>query len=1041
MTSESHRIAAPALPAAPQPYSFPVMATIAPVVVSLAIWFITSSPFALVFAALGPAVAVASLADARIQSRRRRRRESARFRAELAAAQSEVAAAHDRERADLVAGSPSARRLVLSTWSEPERWLGGLADPVEVCIGAGRRASVVALDGAPTTTRSRDGTHTQLRALVEAAARLDDAPLLVDARLGIGVVGARVIAESAARGLLLQLLASLSPADHGVVVQTDDAEQWAWLERLPHSATILAGASPSRTVIRVRSTAPPPVGADPRDAEVLVAVAARTEQLPPAARIVVETDGLRATVVHHPDRALLGPLRLERVSREEAVAVARGMVAHAARAGFGESVLPDSVAFSDCGPRAQTREGRAPGSLAAVVAVTAHAPLELDLVAQGPHAIVGGTTGSGKSELLTAWILAIADDHSPDEATVLLVDFKGGSAFASLEGLPHCVGMITDLDEAGARRALLSLAAELRRRERVLAGAGAKSIDVLPTGVVLPRLVIVVDEFAAMVSGFPDLHAVFADIAARGRSLGVHLVLCTQRPAGVIRDSVLANSTLRVSLRVNNRADSAAVIGSDAAANLPLNPRGRAFVMADGARPQLAQFPLVTQADIDRVAARWATDGRHAGHITPGPHQAGSPRSGPPRSGSPRSGQRRSAPHRPWLDPLPSVLALDAVRAGDHDGIPFGLLDDPANQAQPAAVYRPDEHGNLLVVGAASSGKSTLLATLAASAAVQRVPAGIEAAWDALVSLAAEISTADPGTAYPTAADPAADPAAADPGTAPTARPRLVLLDDVDALLARFPEEYESAATELVTRCLREGPALGIHWVVTAQRLTPALHPVVGLCGSRLLLRLPSRQEHVLAGGDGGDFEQRLPPGAGRWNGLRVQIAVPPTPAGAVTAAIAAHPPRVVDGSVPLAIVSSRPAEFAARLARALPGFARPGAIVDVGGAPAPTATRAPVDPAGLAVSRAAATAAATTAAATTAAAIIGDVDAWQSQWGALAAARSSHLVVVDGCTASEFRALTRIRALPPVLDGSRGGAFWLIDRAGTVTRATLPDH
>ena len=1000
------------------------MATVAPVVVSLAIWFITTSPFALVFAALGPAVAVASLADARIQSRRRRRREGSRFRAELAAAQLEVVAAHDRERAELVAASPSARRLVLATWSESERWLGGLDEPVGVCIGAGRRASTVVLDGTPTTTRTRDGTHEQLRALVEEVGRLDDAPLLVDARLGIGIVGAPVVATSAARALLLQLLALLSPAHHTVVVQTDEPEQWAWLEVVPHTTTLLVGGS-SRTVIRLRSDVALPLsetGAREGDDEVLLAVAVRPRLLPPAARIVVECDGIRSRIVQHPDRSLHGPLRLERVSREEAVAVARGMVAHAVRAGFGDAAVPDIVDFSDVGPRGHEREQSASDSLAAVVAVTAHGPLHLDLVAQGPHAIVGGTTGSGKSELLTAWILAIAHDHSPDDATVLLVDFKGGSAFASLEGLPHCVGMITDLDEAGAQRALQSLAAELRRRERLLARAGAKSIDVLPAGVLFPRLVIVVDEFAAMVSGFPDLHALFADIAARGRSLGVHLVLCTQRPAGVIRDSVLANSALRLSLRVNNRADSTAVIGSDVAANLPLNPRGRAFVAADGARPQLAQFPLVTQADIERVAARW-------------------------------DGGRAAAPHRPWLDPLPPVVALDTVRAGEHDGIPFGLLDDPANQSQPVAVYRPAEHGNLLVVGAASAGKSTLLATLAASAAVQKIPAGIEAAWDALVALGEELRSPDrdepenrePENRAPEAAEPARASARVTPRAA---RPRLVLLDDLDAVLARFPEEYESAALELVTRCLREGPARGVHWVVTAQRLTPALHPVVGLCGSRLLLRLPNRQEHVLAGGDGGDFEQRLPPGAGRWHGLRVQIADAPVSSAPAGAPQTPRTPRILDGSLPLAIVTSRPTDFAARLARAFPSFALPGAIVDVAGAALTAALTPAVDPAGdLAVDPAVDPAGGTPAGelavsrGATAHAIIGDVDAWQAQWGALAAARSGHLVIVDGCTASEFRALTRIRALPPLLDGSRGDTFWLLDRSATVSRAILPHH
>jgi S-DNA-T family DNA segregation ATPase FtsK/SpoIIIE len=974
VTNDPLRVAAPSVPAPPHPYSFPVMATVAPVVVSLAIWFITGSAFALIFAALGPAVAIASLADARIQSRRRRRRERARFRAEAEAARADIAAAHGRERAELAETLPSARRLVTGRWPQTERWLGGLDAPLPVGVGFGSRPSRVALEGA-ATTRSRDPSHDELRLLAELAGTLHDAPIVVDARLGVGVAGPRTVANAAARAVLLQVLASLPPATHPVDVETDEPDEWRWLELVPHPVTI-SRVEPPSTVVRVR-------GAVGRDPGIVVAVAGHTALLPTAARVVVAVRGLRSRLEQHPERGLTGPLTPHFVSREEAVAVADELAALARRSGSSAAAVPDHVAFGDCGsrdpgPPHPTTE-IAPGSLEAVVAATARHPLRLDLVRQGPHAVVGGTTGSGKSELLTAWILAIANDHPPGAASVLLVDFKGGSAFSALQSLPHCVGMITDLDETGARRALESLAAELRRRERHLADAGAKSIDALAPGASLPRLIIVVDEFAAMVSGFPELHAMFGDIAARGRSLGVHLILCTQRPAGVIRDSVLANSGLRLSLRVNNRADSLAVIGTDDAASLPLEPRGRAFVTDDDGEPSLAQFPLVTQRDIDRVAARWSSD--HA------------------------------RPHRPWLDPLPATVPLDEVRSRPHDGIPFGLLDDPANQAQPAAVYRPADHGNLLVVGAAGAGKSALLSTLSASATAHLVPADIEGAWDALVDFAAQLR------------GPAA---ASEPKPAPPPDPpaRLVLLDDVDALLARFPEEYEGAVVELLTRCLREGPARGIHWAITAQRVTPALHTAASLCGSRLLLRLPNRQEHVLAGGDGSEFVDGLPPGAGQWQGLRLQVAEPPRrPQPHHGRHVGAPRIAVLDARAPLAVVSARPADFAARLRAALPEFAAPHAVVHIGADSAgPSASGV------LAVSGAVGPRA-----------IVGDVEAWQAQWGALAAARPNHAVVVDGCTASEFRAVTRVRALPPVLDGARLDHFWLLTADGRVNRAALP--
>nr|WP_246376389.1 FtsK/SpoIIIE domain-containing protein [Conyzicola lurida] len=640
------------------------------------------------------------------------------------------------------------------------------------------------------------------------------------------------------------------------------------------------------------------------------------------------------------------------------------MTAHARRARLvgGVAALPAELAFDECGGR---ETGERPAGLDCVVGVTAAGPLRLDLAAHGPHAVVGGTTGSGKSELLVAWVLAMARAHPPRAASVLLVDFKGGSAFAALAALPHCVGVITDLDETGAARALESLAAELRRRERVLAAAGAKSVDAPGTGGAvadLPRLVIVVDEFAAMVAGFPELHALFGDVAARGRSLGVHLVLCTQRPAGVIRDAVLANSGLRVSLRVNNRGDSVAVIGSDEAAALPLSPRGRAWVAADGDAPVLAQFPLVAPQDIDAVARRWSADSYR--------------------------------PHRPWLDPLPDLVRPGDLAPGEPGGIPVGRLDDPARQSQPTAFYRPATHGNLLVVGGAGAGKTGVLDTLAAAASpirVSRVPHDIEGAWDVLTATLAAVRGGD------------------------VAGSTLVLLDDLDTLVARFPEEYEGAVLELVTQGLREGPGRGIHWALTAQRLTSGLHSVAALCGSRLLLRLPSRQEHVLAGGDGEHFSSALPPGAGRWEGLRVQIAhteAEPRP----------HPsrpaPPVLDLSRPLAVVTRRPAQFADRLRRSVPALSRSGAVSVLGAE-------------GIGVSTGGS------------AAVVGDAQAWLSSWGSIAALRATHTLVVEGCGAAEFRSITRVTELPPPLAPTPGGgtpaAFWALDPDGRITRATLP--
>ncbi len=162
----------------------------------------------------------------------------------------------------------------------------------------------------------------------------------------------------------------------------------------------------------------------------------------------------------------------------------------------------------------------------------------VDLVRDGPHALIAGTTGSGKSELLQTLVATLAVVNRPDEMTFVLVDYKGGSAFAECADLPHTVGLVTDLDTRLVERALVSLGAELRRRETQLAQAGAKDIEdyldkrarggnVLPP---LPRLLLVIDEFASMVRELPEFISGLVNIAQRGRSLGIHLVLATQRP-------------------------------------------------------------------------------------------------------------------------------------------------------------------------------------------------------------------------------------------------------------------------------------------------------------------------------------------------------------------------------------------------------------------------------------------------------------------------------------------------------------------------------
>lgn len=905
-------------------------------------WAVTRSPYLLAFAFLGPVVALGSLLDARWKAARSGRRETVRFAVELTAVAAAIESGHALERAEREAAVPSAARILASHERDPERWRRGLGAELAITLGRGTAASTLTLSG-DTPRRPGDPTDA-LADLRESAAVLEDAPVVVDARLGIGVCGPLPLALAVARGIALQLANALSPAETRISI----GQHQGWMTLLPHECSQDAAGSMVRF-------APAGGGAASDVGSVVLAVSESIDALPRECRVVlsvVPSVAGAAAVVRHPSPGSLGPVRPEPVTEVQAGEYARMLSRSAKTEGLvsGGAKLPDLLRL-DALARLAVPTG---SSLACAFAEDASGALILDLVRDGPHAVIGGTTGSGKSELLVSWVLAMAERYGPDAVNFLLVDFKGGSSFAALEALPHCAGVITDLDEQAAGRALASLRAELRHRERVMARSGVRSIEELGD---LPRLVIVVDEFAAMVAGFPELHGLFSDIAARGRSLGVHLILCTQRPAGVVRDAVLANCTLRLSLRVNNAADSIAVIGTTAAAELARVPLGRGFVSVAGSAPDRVQVALADAADAERITRRW-----------------------PP-----------IPLRRPWCDPLPAGVApedLPRPDPGDESAIGFGLIDLPDEQRQARAVYDPARDGNLLVLGAHACGKSTALAALAAGAgpSAQWIPSTVAGSWDDITALLTQIRAGQ-------------------------ATGRLVLLDDLDALLPRFPEEYQRAILDLLSAVLREGGSAGVQLAIAVQRLPAALHGVSSLCDARLLLRMPDRQEHVLAGGTAAQFVADLSPGGAWWRGHRVQIASVPVPGRPGEP----DPPRLnLTGLRGLAVVSGRPRELATRferraeVSRVVNLAETPSAAIEVtdGGA-----GRIPV--------------------------FVADAETWQTHWSLLERARAVMPLLFDGCAVADFRAITRSRALPPPLSPG-ADALWQCDPGGAVSRVRL---
>jgi S-DNA-T family DNA segregation ATPase FtsK/SpoIIIE len=208
--------------------------------------------------------------------------------------------------------------------------------------------------------------------------------------------------------------------------------------------------------------------------------------------------------------------------------------------------------------------------------------LDLHEKAHGPHGLIAGTTGSGKSEILQSYILSAATMFHPYDIAFVIIDFKGGGMVNQFKNLPHLVGAITNIDGKEINRSLLSIKAELTKRQSLFAEADVNHIDKYitkfkngETTTALPHLVIIVDEFAELKAEQPEFMAELISAARIGRSLGVHLILATQKPAGQVNEQIWSNSRFKLCLKVQTQEDSNEVLKSPLAAEI-LEP-GRAY--------------------------------------------------------------------------------------------------------------------------------------------------------------------------------------------------------------------------------------------------------------------------------------------------------------------------------------------------------------------------------------------------------------------------------------------------------------------------------
>lgn len=497
---------------------------------------------------------------------------------------------------------------------------------------------------------------------------------------------------------------------------------------------------------------------------------------------------------------------------------------------------PDGLAVA----AAWARDGAAAHLAAPLGTGTGGEACVLDLVRDGPHALIAGTTGAGKSELLTTLVLSLALLHPPARLAVLLIDFKGGSGLGPLARLPHVVGHVHDLDLATARRTLVGLRAELRRREGILTARGCTDLAELDPGdpVTPGRLLVVVDELRALVDDLPEAGAVLARLAAQGRSLGLHLVLATQRPAGAVTADLRANVSLRLALRVADEEDSRDVVGTPAAAHVDVGQPGRALVRV-GSRPVTTLQVARARHRRERPPVRLLPHGHH----DPPGWRAGAPTDddvGAWVAACRVAAADRPGPPVPWVPELPSTLPADATGSDptDADGLLVAVADLPQEQRR-ADVRWHGRNGPLLAAGGPRSGRSTTLLTVGTHALLAGSSVHAIGLPDPLVARLRDASHEHVGTTVPLGDTHRVllllDALATG---APAAAPRtLLLVDGVDVLLEELGQHARGIGLDLLSGLLRR-PPVGVH-VAASGAVTPGLARLQGSFGLRLVLPVP----------------------------------------------------------------------------------------------------------------------------------------------------------------------------------------------------------
>ncbi|WP_163512836.1 type VII secretion protein EccCa [Fodinicola acaciae] len=653
--------------------------------------------------------------------------------------------------------------------------------------------------------------------LVDRYGSLSNQPITAPLRaIGtLSVVGDRTVGRRLARAMLAQLVTFHSPDDVRVAVVRSQqlANLWDWVKWLPHSldenradgplpSRLVAGSTVElaellaeeleerkvnrqrrrglefagrRLVIVVDSEFQPSIsGLDSDEGESLaelgihLVVLVDSRAAEPSvvdARVTVNPDGTASAP------GIEDPFTVDSVSVAEVAGIARQLAPVRLSAAESGDVLTSTISLPEVlgvadpanidvsttwKPRPQREFLRVPVGVG-----PDGRPVLLDVKesaqgGMGPHGLVVGATGSGKSEMLRTMVASLVINHSPDRLALLLVDFKGGATFADMDPLPHVAGSITNLadDLTLVDRFKEALYGEMTRRQQILSDTGKlPNVDAyeqvrqtrggLPA---LPHLLVIIDEFSELLTAKPDFAELFVAVGRIGRSIGVHLLLATQRlEAGKIK-GLESHLSYRIGLRTFSEAESREVIGVPDAYHLPPEP-GSGFLKVDTTVFERFKAALVSSTyrppaedDVTVAPVLPYNASNGAGALAAAAEQLSSVKDESDEEGTTvlrviveKLSMAEAQAVRPvWLPPLPPVLTLDGIHAREAAGEAadprhiialLGLRDIPGEQRQdPLSWDATGTDGNLVVVGAPLSGKSTLIRTLISSLALRYAP-------------------------------------------------------------------------------------------------------------------------------------------------------------------------------------------------------------------------------------------------------------------------------------------------------------------------------